>query len=57
MLGPTKASARGTPAYSDHLVGDGEQRWRHFDAKHARGLQVDDNSSGRLHHRRVAGLP
>ena len=26
----------------DHLVGDGEQRCRHFDAEQSGGLQVDD---------------
>jgi len=26
----------------DHLVGDGEHRWRHLDAKRSRRLQVDD---------------
>jgi hypothetical protein len=26
----------------DHLVGDGEQRWRHVEAERICGLQVDD---------------
>jgi hypothetical protein len=26
----------------DHLVGAGEQRWRHLKAEHHRGCQVDD---------------
>jgi len=36
----------------DHLVGEGEQRWRHLDAKQSRGLQVDDElKRDRLHDR------
>src|SRR6516165_12660739 len=41
----------------DHLVGNGEQVWRHLYAKRSRRLQVDDQYKfGRLQHRHVSGL-
>src|SRR5262245_66604189 len=41
----------------DNLVGNGEQRWRHRDAKHARRRVVDDELEfGRLLHRQLCGL-
>jgi hypothetical protein len=41
----------------DHLVGEGEQIWRHLDAERPSGLQVDDElEPGRLHDRQVGGL-
>jgi hypothetical protein len=36
---PTKAAGSG--ALFDHLVGDGERRWRHFEAERLGGSQVD----------------
>jgi hypothetical protein len=29
------------PLHSITLIGDGKERWRHREAKHARGLEVD----------------
>src|SRR5215468_11377632 len=41
----------------DHLVGAGEQRWRHRQAENPRGLIVDDQLElGRLRDRQVAGF-
>jgi NAD(P)-dependent dehydrogenase (short-subunit alcohol dehydrogenase family) len=41
----------------DHLVGDGEYRWRHLDAERARRLKIDDELElGRLQHRQIGGL-
>ena len=40
----------------DRLVGDGEHRWRHLNAKCARRLQVKDEIElGRLQHREIGG--
>jgi hypothetical protein len=41
----------------DHLVSDGEHRWRHLDAERPRRSQVDSKIEfGRLQHRQVGGL-
>src|SRR4029079_16613522 len=41
----------------DHLVGNGEQFWRHVDAERSRRLKIDDELEfGRLQHRKVGGL-
>src|SRR5215472_13373860 len=41
----------------DHLVGNGQQRWRHRKIDRSRGMQVDDELEfGRLHHRQVGRL-
>jgi hypothetical protein len=41
----------------DHLVGAREQRWRHFEAEHLGGRQIDDEIElGRLLYRDVARL-
>jgi hypothetical protein len=39
---PRQSKAAGSGALFDHLVGDGEQRWRHFEAERLGGSQVDD---------------
>ena len=45
------------PSLFDHLVGGGEQRWRHGEAEHPGGLGVDDQLElGRLHDRQVRGF-
>jgi hypothetical protein len=39
----------------DHLVGEGEQPWRHLDAERSRRLHVDDKlEPGRPQHRQIA---
>ena len=41
----------------DHLVGNGEQRWRHGEAQHPGGLVIDDKLElGRLQDRQVRRL-
>jgi hypothetical protein len=41
----------------DHLVGDSEQRRRHFNAEQPCGAKVDDELElGRLYDRQVGGL-
>ena len=41
----------------DHLVGDGEHRWRHHDVERSRGLKVDDEFEfGKLCDREVGGF-
>jgi hypothetical protein len=45
------------PQLFDNLVGGGEQRQRHGEAKCLRGLEVDDEQEfGRLLRRKVAGF-
>ena len=44
-------------ALFQHLVGDGEQRWRHSEAVRLRGFEIDDELDfGRLQHASPAGL-
>src|SRR5262245_53727277 len=51
-------AARGpsTPSFN-HLVGDGEHAWAHFDAECPRRLKIDDElEPGRLQHREIGRL-
>jgi hypothetical protein len=51
------AQAAKLTALFNHLVGDGEQRWRHLDAERACRLKVDDKLElGRRLHRQVGRL-
>jgi hypothetical protein len=43
LIGCTIEPASTRAASFDHLIGAGEQRSRHFEAKRLRGLQVDDH--------------
>src|SRR6516164_7445999 len=53
----TKCIAAKKSDLFDHLVGDGEQRWRHGEAKHPCGLRVNDKLKFcRLYHRQVGGF-
>ncbi len=40
----------------DHLVGAGEQRWRHVEAEHCRRLVDDKLELGRVHNRNIRRL-
>ena len=48
---------RKSPRLFDHLVGAGDERRGHFNAKHFGGLEIDDQfKPGRLLDRQITGL-
>jgi hypothetical protein len=51
-----RSRADAAPSF-DHIVGDGEHRWRHHDVERLRGLKVDDEFEFcKLCDREVGGL-
>src|SRR5262245_63481695 len=50
----SRCSNRRAEDLFDHLVGAGEQRWRHVEAEHLRRSHIDDQlEPGRLHDRQI----